>query len=1129
MHKKKLVNKYLFSLVLVGVMSIFLQAADFDVFAKITGKINLINFGNGIHQLKDDPGYSDPLSFYHRDNNNNNNNKDFYYLDIDQNSITFNSSMAGIKLAAGAEIVYASLHWGGRYDENNGAYDPDDFTPIGMSNGPMPVKDYNIEEALISDDGGVNYTTIHAQSYHASPNNGISEGGFYSCASDITEYVNSHIQNNEINLTVANLKVKGPTVSDGRSAEGGWSVQLVYALPTLDIGTATIYSGSTHPAGGTGRYEMTLSGFETPPNASNGPVITIMAGDGDKGRGDTFEFGNAGSLVKIKDDLHSEDDVLNSRNTISYVDAQGNIAVKYVTDETRLPRNPIRDRDVQDLMRIEYATPILIPGSTEVTLGFTRAGNEGIGYYSIGLLFSAIAKDFGDAPDSYGTDSNTSNNNGLAPVVHIIDNSSVHLGDKIPDADDVTDINDSASLDDKDLNSVIYDDEDGVSMDLIFPQAAGIYQVPVKVVGIGVLNAWFDANQNGIFDNDENLTTANKSVSDETINLSLEIPQNVQIGSTYLRIRVCSDGLPNGCATPNGEAEDGEVEDYKVTIENSAPTATDNNNTTPEDTPVSGNLLTDNDGNGIDSDPENDILTVTKFTVNGTEYTAGQTANLTEGTLQVNADGSYTFTPAANFNGDMPQATYEISDGNGGTDTAHLDIKVTPTNDAPTATDNNNTTPEDTPVSGNLLTDNDGNGIDSDPENDTLTVTKFTVNGTEYTAGQTANLTEGTLQVNADGSYTFTPAVNFNGDMPQATYEISDGNGGTDTAHLDIEVTPVNDAPTATDNNNTTPEDTPVSGNLLTDNDGNGIDSDPENDTLTVTKFTVNGTEYTAGQTANLTEGTLQVNADGSYTFTPAVNFNGDMPQATYEISDGNGGTDTAHLDIKVTPSNDADKSFILGNVSKKDKNGKLKPIANVTLVLFDKYGNEVDRTTTNIHGNYKFEVSPGNYYIQEAQPNGYYDVSENDGGSDNDAPNSLLNTISVVVSIGETDVHNDFVESSTSEGCGCAPTPVIPCAICTQGFYTAHTHNVKDNSAEVHWVDSYYEIVYDLYLNGKFIATVSEDTTRYTFKNLQTGTEYTAVIIANNGYGGKTRQTVKFRTTDSLGWLPVVYHILFN
>jgi hypothetical protein len=140
------------------------------------------------------------------------------------------------------------------------------------------------------------------------------------------------------------------------------------------------------------------------------------------------------------------------------------------------------------------------------------------------------------------------------------------------------------------------------------------------------------------------------------------------------------------------------------------------------------------------------------------------------------------------------------------------------------------------------------------------------------------------------------------------------------------------------------------------------------------------------------------------------------------------------------------------------------------------------------------------------------------------------LNTISVVVSKGEIDVHNDFVETKTqSNSPGCAPTPVIPCAICTQGFYTAHTHNLKDNSAEVHWVDSYYEIAYDLYLNGKFIATVGEDKTRYTFKGLQSGTDYTAVIIANNGYGGKTKQTVKFRTTDGFGWLPVVYHILSN
>jgi hypothetical protein len=78
-----------------------------------------------------------------------------------------------------------------------------------------------------------------------------------------------------------------------------------------------------------------------------------------------------------------------------------------------------------------------------------------------------------------------------------------------------------------------------------------------------------------------------------------------------------------------------------------------------------------------------------------------------------------------------------------------------------------------------------------------------------------------------------------------------------------------------------------------------------------------------------------------------------------------------------------------------------------------------------------------------------------------------------------------------------------------------------------MHWVDSYYEIAYDIYLNGTFIATVGEDETRYTLKNLKANTNYTAAIIANNGYGGKTAQIIVFKTTDSFGWLPAIYHIL--
>src|SRR5690606_34186879 len=116
-----------------------------------------------------------------------------------------------------------------------------------------------------------------------------------------------------------------------------------------------------------------------------------------------------------------------------------------------------------------------------------------------------------------------------------------------------------------------------------------------------------------------------------------------------------------------------------------------------------------------------------------------------------------------------------------------------PVNDAPVASnDGPVAVTEDTPVSGNVLTN------DSDVEGDTLTVTQFTVDGdtTVYTAGQTATITGvGTLFIDADGSYTFTPAANYNGLVPTATYTISDGSL-TDTAELSFaNVSPVNDAP----------------------------------------------------------------------------------------------------------------------------------------------------------------------------------------------------------------------------------------------------------------------------------------------------------------------------------------------
>ena len=77
-------------------------------------------------------------------------------------------------------------------------------------------------------------------------------------------------------------------------------------------------------------------------------------------------------------------------------------------------------------------------------------------------------------------------------------------------------------------------------------------------------------------------------------------------------------------------------------------------------------------------------------------------------------------------------------------------------------------------------------------------------------------------------------------------------------------------------------EDIPVSGNVLPN------DSDVDGDPLSVTQFTIAGDPavYTAGDTATIPGvGTLTIGADGAYTFTPDLNYNGPVPVATYTVS----------------------------------------------------------------------------------------------------------------------------------------------------------------------------------------------------------------------------------------------------
>ncbi|MDH3221597.1 MAG: Ig-like domain-containing protein [Gammaproteobacteria bacterium] len=106
-------------------------------------------------------------------------------------------------------------------------------------------------------------------------------------------------------------------------------------------------------------------------------------------------------------------------------------------------------------------------------------------------------------------------------------------------------------------------------------------------------------------------------------------------------------------------------------------------------------------------------------------------------------------------------------------------MNVTAANDAPVAVDDSVTATEDTPF--NSVIELDAN--DTDLDGDTLSVV----------AGTFATAQGGSITIAADGSYSYTPAANFNG-IDSVDYTVTDGNL-TDVGTLTINVTAVNDAP----------------------------------------------------------------------------------------------------------------------------------------------------------------------------------------------------------------------------------------------------------------------------------------------------------------------------------------------
>jgi large repetitive protein len=382
-----------------------------------------------------------------------------------------------------------------------------------------------------------------------------------------------------------------------------------------------------------------------------------------------------------------------------------------------------------------------------------------------------------------------------------------------------------------------------------------------------------------------------------------------------------------------------------VTPVNDPPVSADQNLTTPEDTPLPGQVVA--------SDVDGDTLS----------YVVSSTA--THGSVTLNpATGAFVYTPGANYNG-SDKFIVTISDGQGGTTTSTINIGVTPVNDPPVSADQNLTTPEDTPINGAVVA--------SDVDGDTLS----------YVVSSTA--THGSVTLNpATGAFVYTPGANYNG-SDKFIVTISDGQGGTTTSTINIGVTPVNDPPVSADQNLTTPEDTPLPGQVVA--------SDVDGDTLS----------YVVSSTA--THGTVTLNpATGAFVYTPGANYNG-SDKFIVTISDGQGGTTTSTINIGVTPVNDPPVSADQNLTTPEDT-----PI-NGAVVASDVDGDTLSYvvSSTATHGTVTLNPATGAFvYTPGANYNGsdkfIVTISDGQGG-----------TTTSTINIGVTPVNDPPIANSDS------------------------------------------------------------------------------------------------------------------
>ncbi|MGB7346657.1 MAG: Ig-like domain-containing protein, partial [Pirellulaceae bacterium] len=281
--------------------------------------------------------------------------------------------------------------------------------------------------------------------------------------------------------------------------------------------------------------------------------------------------------------------------------------------------------------------------------------------------------------------------------------------------------------------------------------------------------------------------------------------------------------------------------------------------------------------------------TVTAFTINNVNsgtLRIGMTAwTATAWTAGINDTVDATlrayWTPDTNVNGTQ-NAFEAVATDDGGLDSVGnviAQVAVSPDNDAPVGVDDNYVFNEDNAFGDNVLS----NDTDADP-------------GDTLTAVLTGDAANGSLSLQSDGSFVYTPNLNFNG-LDQFTYQVFDGTTFSSITTVGLSINPVNDAPTTNSESVTIPVGGSYASNALNGVLSNDVD--------------VDGDVLTAVLVSGPSSGNLTLNTDGSWSYTPLANFSG-TTSFTYVANDGTVSSSPQTVTIVVA----------LGYVPNPDPNG---------------------------------------------------------------------------------------------------------------------------------------------------------------------------------------------------------------